>query len=428
MFANSLSVESRFSDMAERLEGSEILRLANKVRILISEGKNIANYTVGDFMPGVFRIPQVLEDAIVSNYRKGLTNYPPSMGMPELKKASCTWLKTFHQLEYTPEETLIAGGARPLIYLTYAALVNPGEKVVFPVPSWNNNHYCKLLGIEAVPVQVSPEDNFLPTADSLRPYMRDARLLALTSPSNPTGTCFSREALLGISEMLLEENLRRSAAGEKPCYLLYDQMYSMLTHNWEHLIPTQLVPELRPWMILTDGASKWFAGTGVRVGWAYGPKEIIAVMGNMLAHVGAWAPKPEQLGVAELLADTEATKQAIAPLKEELHARLLLIYTELKKLQDSGFPIQVIEPQGALYLSVRFNLIGKISPSGRKLDRNDNIGDWLLEEAGVALVPFQAFGVKEENGWFRLSVGGLTHAQIAPSLESIRTILEPWAS
>lgn len=412
--------------MAERLEGSEILRLANKVRELVSSGRKIANYTVGDFMPGVFRIPPALEENIIANYRKGLTNYPPSMGMPELKTAICFWLKEFHQLEYKPEETLIAGGARPLIYLTYAALVNPGEKVVFPVPSWNNNHYCKLLGLEAVPVSVKPEDNFLPTADTLRPYMKDARLLALTSPSNPTGTCFSREALLGISEMLLEENLRREKIGEKPCFLLYDQMYSMLTYNWEHLIPTQLVPELRPWMILTEGASKWFAGTGVRVGWGYGPKELIAVMGNMLAHVGAWAPKPEQLGVAQLLADKEETLKAVGPLKQELHERLLLIYQELKKLQEASYPIQVIEPQGALYLSVRFDLIGKITLSGKRFEKNDDIGDWLLEEAGVALVPFQAFGVKEENGWFRLSVGGLSRADILLSLESIRKVLDPW--
>ena len=414
--------------MAERLEGSEILRLANKVRELVGAGHKIANYTVGDFMPGVFRIPPALEENIIANYRKGQTNYPPSMGMPELKTAACFWLKEFHQLEYKPEETLIAGGARPLIYLTYAALVNPGEKVVFPVPSWNNNHYCKLLGLEAVPVTVKPEDNFLPTADTLRPYIKDARLLALTSPSNPTGTCFSREALLGISEMLLEENLRRKKIGEKPCFLLYDQMYSMLTYNWEHIIPTQLVPELRPWMILTDGASKWFAGTGVRVGWGYGPKELIAVMGNMLAHIGAWAPKPEQLGVAQLLANKDETHKAIEPLKQELHERLLLIYHELKKLQEAAYPIQVIEPQGALYLSVRLDLIGRITPAGKRLEKNDDIGDWLLEEAGVALVPFQAFGVKEENGWFRLSVGGLVRADIMPSLESIRNVLEPWKS
>lgn len=421
-------MEYHFSDMAERLEGSEILRLANKVRELVGAGRKIANYTVGDFMPEVFRIPPALEENIIANYRKGQTNYPPSMGMPELKTAACFWLKEFHHLEYKPEETLIAGGARPLIYLTYAALVNPGEKVVFPVPSWNNNHYCKLLGLEAVPVTVKPEDNFLPTADSLRPYLKGARLLALTSPSNPTGTCFSREALLGISEMLLEENLRREKIGEKPCFLLYDQMYSMLTYNWEHIIPTQLVPELRPWMILTDGASKWFAGTGVRVGWGYGPKELIAVMGNMLAHVGAWAPKPEQLGVAQLLADKEETRKAIEPLKQELHERLLLIFHELKKLQEAAYPIQVIEPQGALYLSVRLDLIGRITPSGKRLEKNDDIGDWLLEEAGVALVPFQAFGVKEENGWFRLSVGGLVRADILPSLESIRKVLEPWKS
>lgn len=415
-----------FSDMAERLEGSEILRLANKVRVLVAEGKKIANYTVGDFMPGEFRIPEVLESAIVDAYRQGLTNYPPSMGMPELKKAACSWLQTFHHLEYQPEETLIAGGARPLIYLTYAALVNPGEEVVFPVPSWNNNHYCKLLGLQAVPVPVLPQDNFLPTAETLRPHIRTARLLALTSPSNPTGTCFSRDALLGICEMLLEENRRREQTGEKPCYLLYDQMYSMLTYDRPHWIPTQLVPELRPWMVLTDGASKWFAGTGVRVGWGYGPKPLMEVMGNMLAHVGAWAPKPEQLAVAAVLGQDATTRAAIEPLKQELHRRLNLIFTALREMEQGGYPVQVIEPQGALYLSVRFDLVGQQTPEGKTLSTNGDIADYLLEEAGVALVPFQAFGVKEENGWFRISVGGVAWDDIEPSMGEIRRVLEKW--
>jgi aspartate aminotransferase len=419
-------MEPRFSDMAERLEGSEILRLANKVRGMISEGKRIANYTVGDFMPGEFRIPDSLEEAILRNYKAGLTNYPPSMGVPELKKAACAWLEHFYGLSYKPEETLIASGARPLIFLTYAAIVNPGEKAVFPVPSWNNNHYCKLLGLQAVPVQVKPEDNFLPTADTLRPHLKDARLLTLTSPSNPTGTCFSREALQGICELLLEENTRRVSVGEKPCYLLYDQMYSMLTFDREHLIPTQLLPELRPWMILSDGASKWLAGTGIRVGWGYGPKDLMEVMGNMLAHVGAWAPKPEQLGVAEIIADPKKTQNAIKPLKHALHHRLVQIYNEIQSWVKEGFPVQIIEPQGALYLSLRLDIVGQVTPSGKRLLTNADIADYILEEGRVALVPFQAFGVKEDNGWFRLSVGGVASEDIMPSMANLKQTLEAW--
>lgn len=413
----------KFSDMAERLEGSEILRLANKVRELNASGRQIANYTVGDFMPGEFRIPEFMEKSVIKHYQNGQTNYPPSMGMPELKKALCTYLKHFHNLEYAPQETLVSSGARPVIYLAYAALVNPGEKAIFPVPSWNNNHYCRLLGISPVALEVSPEENFLPTAETIRPHLKDAYLMVLTSPSNPTGTLFSREALQGICDAVLEENLHRQNTGQRPLYLLYDQMYCMLTFGRDHFIPTQLRPELRPWLIIADGASKWLAGTGIRVGWAYGPAEVIDIMGNMLAHVGAWAPKPEQLAVAELLSSPEETLKAILPLKEKLQHRLQKVYQAIADMQADGLPIMAIEPQGAMYLSVRLMVQGKSSPGGRRLNTNDEIADWLLEEGSVALVPFQAFSVAADNGWFRLSVGGVTDADIDRSLISIRTLL-----
>lgn len=413
----------QYSDMAERLEGSEILRLANKVRELNASGRSIANYTVGDFMPGEFGIPDVLRVAIIQSYQKGLTNYPPSMGMPELKKSICQYMRDFHQVEYVPEETMISGGARPVIYLTYASVVNPGEKAIFPVPSWNNNHYCKLLGITPVPVEVSAKHNFLPDLDTIKPHLKDAYLLTLTSPLNPTGTMFSKEALSGICEALLEENTKRAQQGRRPCYLLYDQMYSLLAFDRPHYIPTQLYPELKPWLIIADGASKWLAGTGIRVGWACGPKELIGIMGNMLAHVGAWAPKPEQLGVAAMLSDTEATKQAVAKLKDKVHSRLNAIYKAIVDMKAKGLNIDAIEPQGAMYLSVQIPLIGKKLSSGKVLSTNFDIADWLLEDGNLALVPFQAFSVPTENGWFRLSVGGVTDDDIRNSMMSLERLL-----
>jgi aspartate aminotransferase len=409
--------------MAERLEGSEILRLANKVRELNAAGNAIANYTVGDFMPGEFGIPDALRDAIVQAYMNGLTNYPPSMGMPELKKAICKYMHDFHQLTYAPEETMISGGARPVIFLTYASVVNPGEKAIFPVPSWNNNHYCKLLGIQPVPVEVSAKHNFLPDVDTIKPHLKDAYLLTLTSPLNPTGTMFSKEALSGICEALLEENTQRQQQGRRPCYLLYDQMYSLLAFDRPHYIPTQLYPELRPWMIVADGASKWLAGTGIRVGWACGPKDLMMVMGNMLAHVGAWAPKPEQIGVSAMLNDTDATRSAVAALKDRVHDRLNRIFHAIMAMKAKGLKIDAIEPQGAMYLSVHIPLNGITLASGKTLNTNFEIADWLLEEGSLALVPFQAFGVPAENGWFRLSIGGVTESDIQNSMMSLERLL-----
>ncbi|MFN9905796.1 MAG: aminotransferase class I/II-fold pyridoxal phosphate-dependent enzyme, partial [bacterium] len=130
-------------------------------------------------------------------------------GVPELRDAVAAFSKRTYGLEYSPQEVLVAGGARPVLYGIYATLIDPGDKVVFPVPSWNNNHYCHLLGAQGVPVECQPEDQFMPGAEQLKPHLSDAVMVALCSPQNPTGTVFTKMQLENICDLVLEENLRR---------------------------------------------------------------------------------------------------------------------------------------------------------------------------------------------------------------------------
>ena len=185
---------------------------------------------------------------------------------------------------------LIAGGARPLIYGVFTTLIDPGDKVIFPVPSWNNNHYCHLLQAEPVLVETSVENHFMPTADELKPHVRGARMIALCSPLNPTGTVFRKKDLEDICDMILAENARRGS-GTKKLYLMYDQMYWHLTYgDIRHYNPVSLKPAMREYTIYIDAISKVFAATGVRVGWAFGPSVIVDKMKAILSHIGAWAP------------------------------------------------------------------------------------------------------------------------------------------
>ncbi len=413
----------RVSTMAEGLIGSEILKIAGDIRAMVAEGKSICNLTVGDFSPSEFRIPRFLEENILDALKRGETNYPPSDGMLVLKKSILAFYERWLNLQYTLESVLVTGGSRPGIYAAYRAVVDRDDRVVYPVPSWNNNHYCHLIGAQGVPVTCASDDAFLPTHKTLERAVRNARLLALNSPLNPTGTAFTKETLLGICDLVLEENARRSRS-ERPLFLLYDQVYWMLTFGaTQHYNPVSLCPEIAPYTIFVDGISKPFAATGVRVGWVVGPADIVQKMSGFNGHVGAWAPRAEQVAVAKLLSATDQINGYHKEMKAGIQARLDALYAGLVGLRREGFAVDAITPMGAIYLTARFALIGKQTPAGATLHTNEDVRRYLLFEAGLAIVPFQAFGMTEDSGWFRLSIGTVSLQEIDDMLPRLRAAL-----
>jgi aspartate aminotransferase len=294
------------SRMAGALVGSEILKIAAGIRALRASGATVCNLTVGDFDPAQFRIPAALEEGIVDALRAGETNYPPSSGLDPLRAAIGDFWRRRLGLDYPAASIVVTGGSRPGIYGAYRTLVDEGEGVVYPVPSWNNNHYVHLVGAEGVPLVCGPESGFLPTADALAPLVRDprVRLVALNSPLNPAGTLFTADQLGAVCDVVLGENRRRGAA-DRPLWLLYDQVYWTLTFGGaRHVDPVSLAPAMREHTVYVDGISKAFAATGVRVGWVAGPERVTRAMSDVLGHVGAWAPRAEQAAVAHFLTTT----------------------------------------------------------------------------------------------------------------------------
>ena len=230
------------STLAQNLHGSEIIKIAGEINELKKQGQNIANLTIGDFDSNIYPIPAELKQGIVDAYNENQTNYPPADGMLNLRESISEFLKSRFQLDYPASQILISGGSRPLIYSTFLAVVDEGDKVVFPAPSWNNNHYCDLLRAEAMIIPTRPENNFMPTAEDIRPHLKGATLLALCSPLNPTGTMFTKRDLEEICDLVIAENKTRNA-GQKPLYLMYDQIYSQLTFGEHvHYNPVSLRP------------------------------------------------------------------------------------------------------------------------------------------------------------------------------------------
>ena len=404
-FSHSHDQALVLSRMAGGLQGSEILRIAGEIQELQAGGREILNLTVGDFSPQEFRIPDGLEALIVRALEAGETHYPPATGVPALRQAVARLFARDLDLAYPVESVLIAGGARPLIYASYLALVDPGDTVVYPVPSWNNDHYVHQLGARGIAVPSRPEARFMPEAEMLAPHLREARLLALCSPLNPTGTAFTAQQLTEICDLVLAENARRGR-DERPLYVLYDQVYWSLTFGGtRHVTPVGLRPAMAPYVVFADGASKAFAATGLRVGWGVGPPEVIRRMGTILAHVGAWAPRAEQVAVAGFLDDPRALGAWRKTYRAGLESRLEALASGFAALAAAGLPVRHFDPMGAIYLTVQIDVLGRRTPAGALLETNEDVRRYVLDAAGVAVVPFRSFAYPGETGWFRLSVG-----------------------
>ncbi len=406
----------RISTPVGTLEGSAILKIAGEIRERIAAGERVCNLTVGDFDPRQFRIPALLEQGISQALARGETNYPPGLGLPALREAVVSYYERSLGLRYPVDSVLVTSGSRPGVYGVYCTVVDPGDRVVYPAPTWNNNYYCHMVGAVADPVATTAEESFMPSAELLAPHLRGARLLALNSPLNPCGTAFTAESLGAICDLVLEENARRGKA-ERPLYVMYDQVYWQLTFgDTVHVDPVSLRPEMARYTLLVDGISKAFAATGVRVGWVVGPTDVIAAMNGFLSHVGTWAPRAEQVATAALLLHEDAIADFRANLIAGVQARLDALYHGIIALRDAGHAVEAIAPQGAIYLSARFNLYGKTTPDGTVLRTSEDIRGWLLRSSGLAVVPFHAFGAEGESGWCRLSVGAASLEEIGGAL------------
>ncbi|MFI5119476.1 MAG: pyridoxal phosphate-dependent aminotransferase [Thermoanaerobaculia bacterium] len=414
--------DAGLSALARGVVGSEILRIAGEIRAIQAKGLPVCDLTVGDFDPRHFPIPKELLDGTRQALEAGQTNYPPAEGILPLREAVVRLYERDLGLSYSVDSVVIAAGARPLLYGTYRTLVDPGDQAIYPVPSWNNNHYAYLSGARGVPVVVSASSNFFPTPDQLRDHLSTARLLILNSPLNPTGTVISKEALTSITAMVAEENRRREATGKRPLFFVYDQVYWTLTFgNATHHTPVALVPESAPYVIFLDAISKAFCATGMRVGWGVMPPAVRRRMSDILGHVGAWAPKAEQFGVAALLNEPEAISAYRDSVRGKLAQRLEALHRGMMEMKNDGFPVDAIEPQGALYLSARFDLFGR-TVNGTAVRTNDDVRRLLLG-AGIGAVPFQAFGLAGDTGWFRLSAGAVSIDDIAAAFPRLRALL-----
>jgi len=402
------------SPLARGLQGSAILKIAAEVRALRATGASVGNFTIGDFNPEIFSIPQAFKERIKSELDAGQTNYPPAVGIPELREAVRGFYADRLGLDYPEGTVQVGAGARPPIFAAFKTIIEEGDVVVYPVPTWNIRYYVYLNQAVGVPVVTQPENGFMPTAGDLLPHLPTARLIVLNSPLNPCGTVIAENLLREICEAIVAENERRMPLGERPLMLLYDQVYWQLTfEGYTHHTPVDLVPAMAEYTVLIDAISKCWAATGLRVGWAVAPPWIRGRMAPLVGHMGAWAARAEQQATAAMLNEPSEIDAFMVEFKGAVKRRLQILRDGILALKEQGLPVDCLDAQGAIYLSVRFDLEGGDEAIRRR----------ILQEAGIALVPFTAFGYPEGTGWTRFSVGAVTERDIEDALTRLGEFL-----
>jgi aspartate aminotransferase len=412
------------SQLAETLIGSEIVRLGAEIKEKIRQGAHIYNFTVGDFDPAIFPIPPELEQGIIDAYQNHYTNYPAAEGNLDLRETLSAFIQERQKLNYSINEIVVAAGGRPLIYTIFRTVCDKGDKVIYAVPSWNNNHYTHFVKGEHIVIETTEQTHFMPTANSIRPHIKKASLLSLCSPQNPTGTTFRKEELEAICDLVLQENNRRGP-NEKKLYVMYDQMYWHLTYgSIQHHDPVSLRPAMKEYTIFIDAISKVFAATGVRVGWSMAPAALIQKMKLILTHMGAWAPMAEQKALAGFLSNRIAIDNYLQHFKTGLETRLKTIYQGFMQLKAAGMPIDCITPEAAIYLTVKIDLQGKKRDNGSVLETQAAVTSYLLDEASLALVPFYAFGAPANSPWYRLSAGTCKMEEIPVFLQKLEKAIQ----
>ena len=373
----------RISTLAASVKPSATIAAGTKARQLKAAGIKVFDFSLGE--PD-FNTPKHICDAAETAALAGNTHYTPTSGTAEVKAAICKWYKTFHGLDCAPENVIVSNGAKHSIHNALAATVGPGDEVVIPTPYWvSYSDLVSMTGATPVLVTTTPESGFKMSPAQLRAAVSPrTRVLMLNSPNNPTGTVYSRAEL----EALVD------AMGGTDAAILSDEIYEQLTYGTAK--PT-CVATLRPWLkdrtITVSGASKSYAMTGWRMGWAVAPAPLVKAMDTIQSQETSC---PSSVSQAALVAALSGPQECVAEMRAEFAARRELTCSLLNQLPGVKMPA----PEGAFYAFFDVSAyFGKTFGSVVVTDSLTFCGA-LLEQAHVNLVPGVAFGAE---GFVRMS-------------------------
>lgn len=372
----------KLSSRAKSIGASPTLALDAKTKELIRQGVDVLSFGVGE--PD-FDTPDHIKEAAIEAIKGGFTKYTASSGIPELREAICEKLKKDNGLEYKPNEVLVSVGAKHSIYNAVMALCDDGDEVVIPEPYWvSYPEMVRMAGGKPVTVPTGIEQGFKMTAEQLEASITDkTSVLILNSPSNPTGAVYTEEELRKIAEVCVKHNIA----------VISDEIYEKLIYDGKHVSFASLGPEVKAITVTVNGVSKSYAMTGWRIGYAAGPKEVIAAMGNIQSHATS---NPTSIAQKAAVAGLRGPQEPLEAMRKEFEKRRNYMVKRLNEIP--GF--RCLVPPGAFYCYPDVSAVLGRKVKGKLVTDDSVLADILLEEARVAAVPGVAFGTK---GYLRFS-------------------------
>lgn len=371
------------SERVQALAPSATLAMSQKSAELKAQGVDVINLSVGE--PD-FNTPAHIKEAAKKAIDDNFTFYTPVAGYMSLRKAVSEKLKRENGVDYAPEQIVVANGAKQALCNVILASINPGDEVVIPMPAWVSYvEMVKLAGGTVVSVDADITQDFKITPDQLEKAITPAtRMLLLCSPSNPTGSVYSREELQAIVDVL---------AKHPDVMVLADEIYEHINFTGS-FTSMAAFPEIADRVILINGVSKAYAMTGWRIGYCAAPlwlaKAVTKLQGQYTSNASSIAQKAAEAAYT-------GSQECVAEMNEAFRRRRDLV-VELA----SDIPgLKVNRPQGAFYLFPEVSAyIGKTTPEGKKIERSADLAMYLLESGHVATVDGGAFGME---GYIRLS-------------------------
>lgn len=380
------------SRKAQNVSPSITLSIDSKAKQMKADGINVISFGVGE--PD-FTTPQNIKDAAIEAIRKGFTTYTPASGLPQLKQAICAKLKAENNLEYKSENIVVSNGAKHSLYNIFQAICNPGDEVIIPVPYWvSYPDMVKMADANPVFVNCTEENEFkIKRDDLLKAITTKTKAIILNSPSNPTGSVYTKSELEEIAKIAIEHNI----------FIVADEIYEKLTYEGEkHISIASLNDQIKDLTIVVNGMSKGYAMTGWRIGYTASHTTIAKAMGNMQSHATSNPNTIAQHASIEGLTGDQSSVEEMRIAFDERRKYMVQRINEIKGLS-------CITPKGAFYVMMNIKQLIGTTIKGIVINSSMDLSELLLEHANVAVVPGIAFGTDE---FIRLSY--------ATSLENIR--------
>ena len=370
------------STIAQAVRASTTMAIDAMFKQMKADGVDVIGFGAGE--PD-FNTPEFIKDAGIAAIQNNVTRYTPAAGTVELRQAVCDRMKADFGLDYKPAQVVVSSGAKHLVYLALRALVNPGDEVILPAPSWVSYiERVRMVGGVPVVVTATEAEHFKLTAEKLEKAITPkTKAIMLNNPSNPTGMMYSREELEALAAVCAKADL----------YVISDEIYACLVYDGRKFTSfASLSEDAKERTILINGVSKAYAMTGWRIGYACANEKIAKVMANYVSHSTG---SPVAISQKASAAALSGPQDEVETMRQAFEERRNYIVERMNQIPG----VSCIMPEGAFYVMMNLEqLIGK-TIHGVEITNDDVFADAFLKYGLVAVVPGSGFGAPNFVRW-----------------------------